>query len=290
MSQRRLNLAALLACLALAAAQAQEELPTDRLLRTLQPTADVNDFAGILTPTQRDALEERCKSLREKAGAQLAVVTLKSLEGGQVDDFAVKLFKRWGIGDKEKKNGILLLVAIQDRKARIEVGYGLEPILPDALAGRILTEQLFPAFRQQRYADGLAAAVNRIAEIIERNEPAPQNVRGRAAKPPAISTAIIFLIVSSLLTALGSFVFGGGLGAKKTNVWVFGSLFLCFAFIMGCAAVLPWSLIIDLPLALILGLIGWRTGRRNPSVFDVQIDNTGRRRCQRRLVKSNFQR
>jgi len=62
---------------------------------------------------------------------------------------------------------------------------------------------------------------------------------------------------------------------KKTNVWVFGSLFLCFAFIMGCAAVLPWSLIIDLPLALILGLIGWRTGRRNPSVFDVQIDNTG---------------
>jgi len=116
LSQRRLNLAALLACLALAAAQAQEELPTDRLLRTLQPTADVNDFAGILTPTQRDALEERCKSLREKAGAQLAVVTLKSLEGGQVDDFAVKLFKRWGIGDKEKKNGILLLVAIQDPK------------------------------------------------------------------------------------------------------------------------------------------------------------------------------
>src|SRR6478672_5253052 len=175
----------------LATAMAQEELPTDRLLRSLQPSADVNDFAGVLKPAEREALEQRCKALREKTGAQLAVVTLKSLEGGQIDDFAVKLFKRWGIGDKEKKNGILLLVAIQDRKARIEVGYGLEPILPDALAGRILNEQLFPAFRQQRYADGLTAAVNRIAEIVERNEPAPQNLRGPAAKPAAANTAMI---------------------------------------------------------------------------------------------------
>src|SRR5437773_11987720 len=125
LSQRRLNLAAVLACLALAAAQAQEELPTDRLLRSLQPTADVNDFAGVLNAAQRDALEERCKALREKTGAQLAVVTLKSLEGGQIDDFAVKLFKQWGIGQKDQKNGILLVVAISDRKARIEVGYGL---------------------------------------------------------------------------------------------------------------------------------------------------------------------
>src|SRR3954454_18132684 len=120
---------------------AQEELPTDRLLRSLRPTADVNDFAGILTPAEKDSLEDRCRQLRGKTGAQLAVVTLKSLEGGQIDDFAVKLFKQWGIGQKDKKNGILLLVAIKDRKARIEVGYALEPILPDALAGRILNEQ-----------------------------------------------------------------------------------------------------------------------------------------------------
>jgi uncharacterized protein len=84
--------------------------------------------------------------LRRKTGAQFAVVTLKSLEGGQIDDFANKLFKKWGVGEKGKNNGIMLLVAMQDRKARIEVGYGLEPILPDALAGRVLDEQLFPAF------------------------------------------------------------------------------------------------------------------------------------------------
>jgi uncharacterized protein len=259
-----------------ALALAQEELPTDRILRSLQATADVNDFAGVLTAAQRGALEERCKQLREKTGAQLAVVTLKSLEGGQVDDFAVKLFQRWGIGEKDKKNGVLLLVAIQDHNARIEVGYGLEPILPDALAGRILEQHLVPAFRQQRYADGMTAAVDRIIEIVERNEPAPKNMaRGQGAGPPKVSTAIIFLIVSLLLTSFGSFVFGGGLGAKKTSVWMFGSMFLGFALLMGCVAVFPWSLIIDLPLALILALVGWRTGRKNPSAFDVQIDNSG---------------
>src|SRR5262245_16319247 len=150
-----LTLAMVFLCAAYA--PAQEELPTDRLLRSLQATADVNDFAGVLTAAQRDALEERCKQVREKTGAQLAVLTLKSLEGGHIADFAVKLCQRWVIGQKDKKNGVLLLVAIQDRKARIEVRYGLEPILPDALAGRILNDQLFPAFRQQRYADGLTA-------------------------------------------------------------------------------------------------------------------------------------
>src|SRR5207247_67148 len=117
--------------------------------------------------------------------------------------------------------------------------------------------------------------VNRIVEIVERNEPAPKNLRGRAAKPANVNTAAIFLLVSSLLTCVGSYVLGGGLGAKKTNVGLFGSLFLGFALIMGCIAAFPWSPIIDLPLAVILALLGWRTGRKNPSVFDVQFDNTG---------------
>src|SRR5260221_8897725 len=86
---RQAALALGMAWLSLACATAQEELPTDRLLRSLQPTADVNDFAGILKPAERESLEERCRKLREKTGAQLAVVTLKSLEGGQIDDFAV---------------------------------------------------------------------------------------------------------------------------------------------------------------------------------------------------------
>src|SRR5207248_7773233 len=138
--------------------------------------------------------------------AQLAVVTLKSLQGGQIEDFAVKLFKQWGIGEKDRKNGILLLVAIDDRKARIEVGYGLEPILPDALAGRILNDQLFPAFKQKRYADGLTAAVDRIALIVEKNEPAPANLRRPRGQADPLTTVSLL----SLFVAAGSFILGAG--------------------------------------------------------------------------------
>ena len=148
--------------------------PSDDLRASLQPTADVNDFAGILSPAEKNALEQRCLELRQRTGGQLAVVVLRSLQGGEVDDFTEKLFQQWGVGQADKKNGVMLLVALDDRKARIEVGYGLEPVLPDALAGRILQQQLFPAFKQQQYGSGLTAAVNRIAEIVEKNEPAPR--------------------------------------------------------------------------------------------------------------------
>jgi uncharacterized protein len=249
---------ALLACLAFSSAQAQQELPTDRLLRTLQPTADVNDFAGILKPPERDALEQRCKELREKTGAQLAVVTLKSLEGGQIDDFTVKLFQRWGVGDKDKKNGILLLVAIQDRKARIEVGYGLEPILPDALAGRILNEQLFPAFRQQRYADGLTGAVNRIIEIIERNEPAPANVGQRNIE---INPFFVGLAFPALFVAIGSFALGASLRTLRGCQAPMLLPFIGIPFLIGWALAFPWAPLLHTVLGLFFGYLGWQTGR-----------------------------
>lgn len=243
-------------CLAAAVVAAQEEIPADRLLRSLQPAADVNDFAGVLTPAERDALEERCRQLRQKTGDQLAVVTLKSLEGGQIDDFAEKLFKRWGIGQKEQKNGVLLLVAIQDRKARIEVGYGLEPILPDALAGRVLSEQLFPAFRQQRYAAGLSAAVERIAAIVEKNEPAPANLR----QPIGIGDKFATAIMLALFVGAGSFAFGAAL-AKRVGCFVpFSLFFVVIPFLIGLAIAFPWAPLVHVPVGLLLGWLGWQAG------------------------------
>lgn len=262
--QRRNSLRSPFLCLAVTAflctgyAPAQD-LATDRLLKSLEPTADVNDFAGILTREQRDALEQRCKELREKTGAQLAVVTLKSLEGGQIDDFAVKLFERWGIGQKDKKNGVLLLVAIQDRKARIEVGYGLEPILPDALAGRILNEQLFPAFKQQRYADGLTAAVNRIIEIVERNEPAPAE---QLLPNIEISLFKMVLSLTCLFVAVGCFLLGASLrsGGCQIPSLLF---FIGFPFLIGLAVAFPWAPLLHVPLGLIAAWLGWRFGNIN---------------------------
>jgi uncharacterized protein len=241
-----------------AAATAQKQLPADRLLNSLTATADVNDFAAILNPAQRQSLEDRCAAVREKTGAQLAVVTLKSLEGGQIDDFAEKLFARWGIGQKDKKNGVLLLVAIDDRKARVEVGYGLEPILPDALAGRILTEELFPAFRQQRYADGLAASVNRIAELIERNEPAPAVAQRKGGDIG--DTLFLFLFLSAFVAA-GGFVCGLALGTKKGPLVLFGLLFFGVPLLIGCAAAFPWAPLLHLPLGMAAAFAGWRSGK-----------------------------
>jgi hypothetical protein len=147
-------------------------ISSDVLRQSFHPHGNVNDYAGILSPAERGSLESRVLQLRQKTTAQFAVVILKSLKGSEIDDFTNKLFNQWGVGEKGKNNGVMLLVAIEDRKARIEVGYGLEPILPDTLAGRVLAEVLFPAFRQHRYAEGLTQAVARVAQIIERGKPA----------------------------------------------------------------------------------------------------------------------
>ena len=96
------------------------------------PTGYVNDFAEILSTETRASLEELLSSTDASTSAQVAVVTIKSLDGDTIENYAEKLFQEWGIGQKGKDNGVLLLVAVDDRKVRIEVGYGLEGALTDA--------------------------------------------------------------------------------------------------------------------------------------------------------------
>jgi len=138
---------------------------SDALLARLQPQGYVNDFAGVFPAAQRTALETFLTDLERQTGVEIAVVAVPSLEGGEVDDFTNRLFQKWRIGKKGKDNGVMILAAIQDRKARIEVGYGLESVLPDDVAGRILREQMFPLFKQGRYGDGLTQAVQEVARI-----------------------------------------------------------------------------------------------------------------------------
>jgi uncharacterized protein len=213
-------------------------VPADELLNSLRAAADVNDFAGVLSPQERESLEQRCRQLREQTGAQLAVVVLQSLQGGQVDDFTVKLFKKWGVGQADKDNGVMLLVALEDRKARIEVGYGLEPVLPDVLAGRILREQLFPAFKQQQYAAGLTAAVNRIAEIVEKNEPAPANLRQPEQAP--FGAVLCFSLFMTVWVSPPSFGLGYSLRSKTVLPAVFLLAFPAFAVFFAVTAGMPW--------------------------------------------------
>ena len=120
----------------------------------LKPQGYVSDFAHVLAPGPRAQLEHYCKSLEQQTGAELAVVTLPTLNGEPIEDVANDMFRKWGVGKKGKDEGLLLLLVTQDRRMRLEVGYGLEPIIPDGFAGSIL-RSMRPALREQRYDEAL---------------------------------------------------------------------------------------------------------------------------------------
>jgi uncharacterized protein len=147
-------------------AAAEAAIGPDALLAKLAAGTNlVHDHAGVFSASQKSDLESFLREAERSTSAEIAVVALASLDGGDVDDFAARLFARWGIGKKSRDNGLLLLAAIEDRKVRIEVGYGLEGVLPDARTGRILDEHVIPEFKEQRYAEGLIAGAVVLAHI-----------------------------------------------------------------------------------------------------------------------------
>jgi uncharacterized protein len=140
-------------------------LCTGEKVSELQPTGYVNDFAHVLNPTTRTQIEDLCTQVDQKAHAQIALVTINTLEGSDIESFAVDLFKKWGIGQKATDRGVLILYAIQDHRARIEVGYGLEPILPDGKVGGFQREAI-PLISSQNYNDALLLVTTRVADVI----------------------------------------------------------------------------------------------------------------------------
>src|SRR3989440_9073169 len=133
--------------------------------KQLKPSNYVNDFAGVIDEATQSRLNALCLEVQQKANAQIAIVTIKTLEDQPVEDFAVALFKRWGIGAKGSDRGVLVLLATQDHKYRVEVGYGLESILPDGKVGGFGREMV-PILRQNDYNAALTLMTTRIAQTI----------------------------------------------------------------------------------------------------------------------------
>lgn len=127
-----------------------------------RPSGFVSDFARVLSVDQKTALEQKLSTFEKETSNEIAVVTVDSLKGDYIENYAVKLFADWGIGKKDKDNGVLFLVAVSDRAMRIEVGYGLEGALTDALSVRILDDNVRPFFKQNDYAGGIGAGVDAI--------------------------------------------------------------------------------------------------------------------------------
>ncbi|MCL2145083.1 MAG: TPM domain-containing protein [Endomicrobia bacterium] len=115
----------------------------------------VQDYAGVLSADISDKINTDSEWLEKNSKAQIAVVTVNSLDGALIEDFSLEILREWGIGDRELNNGVLILVAVGDRESRIEVGYGLEGALTDAKTGRIQDEYMLPYFREGKYGEGI---------------------------------------------------------------------------------------------------------------------------------------
>lgn len=189
-------LAAWLAAATVAPAQVDRLL--NELIRNRTP-GFTYDYAGVMSADSRVRTDRVLEQLEAKTGAQVKVVTLRTLEGGEVSDFANRLYAGWGIGQKDKNNGVLLLAAIEDRKVWIEVGYGLEAVIPDAAAGRMLDEYVIPRFKAGDFSGGMeqgavaiAGAVARAAGVTLDGMPPPAV---QQLHPPPRWVVILFVLL-----------------------------------------------------------------------------------------------
>jgi uncharacterized protein len=150
-------------------------------LKSLKPQGYVSDFAGVVDPESKAELERYAAAVEKSTGAQMSFVTLESLEGEPLEDVSIDLFRQFGVGKKGQDNGVQILLVTRDRRSRLEVGNGLEPMLPDGLDGQILLD-MRPALREGQYGEAFLQGARRIGQTIAQE-------KGVAIQPPTIPQA-----------------------------------------------------------------------------------------------------
>ncbi len=201
--------------------------------------ARVTDLTGTLQPGQQAALEQTLQAFENRKGSQIAVLIVPTTQPETIEQYAIRVADAWKLGRKGVDDGVLLLIARNDRKLRVEVGYGLEGAIPDAVAKRIVSEIITPHFKQDDYSGGIRAGVERIIKVIE-GEPLPEK---KASRPEdgdgsgdwlAIGFVLVVVLGGAMRALLGPLV--GGLVA--------GSI----------AVVVAWLLFASLMMALVAGM------------------------------------
>ncbi len=190
----------------------------------------VNDYAGVLTNSQESGIVSSAKSLAKETGAQVVVLTVESLEGRAMEEYAIEVAREWGIGDKEKNNGVLILLSTGDREIRVEVGFGLEGCLPDGKTGRLIDDYAMPYYSENDFANGTEQLFYAVLNVVRAEyslDPISipdANADNKAAQEheypdnSASPIAYIIVIIIVCLLAFGGsrlgffpiFFFGGG--------------------------------------------------------------------------------
>lgn len=184
------------------------------LLLLAKPVGYVNDFAGIISEAQEAELETRLESFTASTGNELAVVTLKSLEGDTIENTAVAVFEQWGIGQKGKDNGVLLLIAPNERELKIEVGYGLEPVLTDSRAGTIIRDVITPKFKQDDYEGGITDGAEALITVLTSD--------AAAFDQPTVSQNSSFSFLPLVVILL--FIYAAAFLGRSKRIWPGGAI------------------------------------------------------------------
>ena len=179
-----------------------ETLPHDE-------TRAVHDFGGVITAQEETVLERFLVDAERSLDTAVVVVTIPSMRGGQIDDFTNRLYEKWGIGTKPDNKGVLFLVALEDRKMRIETGYGTEPILTDVIASSLIRDVATPRFRQGQFSAGIVEVTRSIVGIIAEAE--GKTVQGSRSYTPGKRKSsgssnfgeLIFIIIFIVVSMIG---------------------------------------------------------------------------------------
>lgn len=180
--------------LALFVTPAAAQLPIPRA-----PDRRINDFAAALPPTDRDRLEQKLIERERRSSNQVVVALFRSLGGESLEDYSIRLAQAWRVGQKGLDNGVIFLIFADDRKMRIEVGYGLEAVLTDAVASSILRDVVAPRFREGRLTDGIAAGLDAIDAAIAGTYQKPARPTPAAGLPALL---VFFVIVAVALVIM----------------------------------------------------------------------------------------
>jgi uncharacterized protein len=186
------------------------------------PPRLVNDLANVLSPQEEQQLENQLVAYDDSTSNQIAVVLINTLNDYPIEEYATKLFREWGVGNKKNNNGVVILAAIEDRKIRIEVGYGLEGAIPDIIANHIIDNDIKPGFRSGDYYEGLSKAAGSIIKAAAGEYKAPANYRKKKGGGSALPFGFLVFIIIMIVIFGGRNNRGGGGGfmSRRGSGWL----------------------------------------------------------------------